>query len=1375
MNIQFPPLSALFFAEFHPQQGPLVSFEIPEGFILSSALNRETKTKQFALDFDSISEYIIPKPNLCNQLLIFSTTSYKVLGFPVSIEDPKYPRNELKFNLCFVFSQSSDTSAFNQVVRKLARVLRSLEVECEYIFNAEKKNGVLVIMEQLFEGLNQYGECEIPINDANRINVKLLPTYPEPPKVYDYQVPICILNVENAVNKQWDLTLQKVVPLINGVNSIKRIAESADVDINLVRLAIQHLWCFGCVRLIDIFQYSNIYALKKNVKELLKSPERQLECIQFVSRPDDKPPTFATIFSIYCQLEHGKTVKEWFESQEVYKLNIDVRRLLIFGVLNNFMYRVYKYPILLTLFSNETETDNIPSNLKSMLNGEHHYDEICTEFSKSPAEIDEMLNTPNSTQPFHNFLVSTENQIPYTTEAPPSTTTEMPSDRTPTLPQPDSISLLSQFCAKYNVSYTVTSTLTSSKTHTSTVKIGKELICPSKKLTFTTPSAARQSSCAVALEILESDAQYYEHDKVHQFLKICAERDDVVEFRTKYDWNSVGDKRVYIEINGDYFGGESWFKNFAKARMDAVEKAFAAVKGDVVEKRTGMEIVRGTGSNQFISREKQIPFQNYWSTIKSDAVQHTDALLKLQDFCMQNGLKCHLPIIQQSAKGYQVGIRVGNEVFGHQPDKWFETSKESEELTAAFALQVLQDDAASSLDDVVHVFSYFCHAKKWTVSTKILSDTPTGKGVVVSINQKFVAFADYTTYAMARKDAIAQALQQLDIQVYYQRLFFSKIKRPFKQHTFPLKLEILQTHSTQTTDPTTITDQQSYYKSTIHRFLKILQIPFTFSYAIHDDEKFCCAVHLKFPNHQPSETTIYGHLLFDSMQNAAESVSSHIYHALVHAPLKSVVKCLSGLGKVNSDEVWKRCKIIFGSERGGRDLGCGANAQVVDVNYGNNKRKFSDYQVEDEINSQSHVVSKKRVEVERNELNWTARNSAEMNFASVSASTSSTTSMEIDNSKSSRIGTRSMTPEPELENVLALLLKQKTSRTGEILDDWNFSNRISAETRKLKSVNKTISSSDSNATLIVPVDAGTVPVLTDSNASTVKINGIGETANRKQSPQPDNGKHPSEPKIPATNNDTTFSKSSPKPLLTSNHIPDTTKFPLHHACAIGDLETLLKLANPTTIQQPDVKNRLPLHYFCENRAMQSHHTEQVEDIIWKLSGYTSPITMPTREILSKQDVNYLTPLAISLAVDARVSLDMKRKRSTGGFVVPDFKDSKPKIYVSLATQVLLDICGTLNVLYPGSHRSCWHGLVLELGKRLDGGFEDVLEMGSELVFVMVTWAVHDLDLFLRDSNGETGWDVLNGIMKVGNRGERFRVVCKSVKEVQDWAVSKKKN
>lgn len=125
VSMGFPRLLSIFYCTFHPTQGPKVLYEVPEGSILS-------KTSPL-VDFDSISEYLIPKVELCAKLVTISTPTCKVIGYPINLEHKKFQRNALMFNLAFVFDKDAEISSYEPVVRKMARVLKALEKESEFL------------------------------------------------------------------------------------------------------------------------------------------------------------------------------------------------------------------------------------------------------------------------------------------------------------------------------------------------------------------------------------------------------------------------------------------------------------------------------------------------------------------------------------------------------------------------------------------------------------------------------------------------------------------------------------------------------------------------------------------------------------------------------------------------------------------------------------------------------------------------------------------------------------------------------------------------------------------------------------------------------------------------------------------------------------------------------------------------------------------------------------------------------------------------------------------------------------------------------------------------------------------------------------------
>ena len=51
-----------------------------------------------------------------------------MVGYPIQIDDAKYARNALMFNLCFVFDECANVSPYEPIVKKLGEYLRTAEV-----------------------------------------------------------------------------------------------------------------------------------------------------------------------------------------------------------------------------------------------------------------------------------------------------------------------------------------------------------------------------------------------------------------------------------------------------------------------------------------------------------------------------------------------------------------------------------------------------------------------------------------------------------------------------------------------------------------------------------------------------------------------------------------------------------------------------------------------------------------------------------------------------------------------------------------------------------------------------------------------------------------------------------------------------------------------------------------------------------------------------------------------------------------------------------------------------------------------------------------------------------------------------------------------
>jgi hypothetical protein len=185
----------------------------------------------------------------------------------------------------------------------------------------------------------------------------------------------------------WDLTMQKVVPFIDGINSVRRISELADADYILTKKAISHLLYYGCLTLVDVFTFSAMYAVTAEIGSLLMDHQMPEECLNYIrSSPGTGELKFVDVFELYCSLNHGVTVKKWCMEHYQKLRGIDVRRFIGFGIVKGLIYRVHKYPV-----ASRTELMQEGLPLAKYLRGGSSFDEICTELQVGEKEVIKML------------------------------------------------------------------------------------------------------------------------------------------------------------------------------------------------------------------------------------------------------------------------------------------------------------------------------------------------------------------------------------------------------------------------------------------------------------------------------------------------------------------------------------------------------------------------------------------------------------------------------------------------------------------------------------------------------------------------------------------------------------------------------------------------------------------------------------------------------------------------------------------------------------------------------------------------------------------------------------------------------------------------
>ncbi|XP_055336078.1 GATOR complex protein NPRL2-like [Paramacrobiotus metropolitanus] len=377
-------INHIFFSEFDNVAGPKIVFEVPE--------NKFTTTGIFD---DQISSFIITKPELTSSVLTITAGDYKILGYPVLIENTKYQRNALIFNLCFVYDCEDDIRPYESIVKKLGEYLRTVEVETNFLSKPESKRTLPQLMEKLLHELNSLGRCSIAINKSNTLFLKVVP--PDRNSdivVHDYDVPVLVSDMKGLIALEKDLTTKQIVPLIDGTRSVHQISDEVDADGDLVKSCVQNMMFYGVARVVPAFNLSNVYRVTPAIRKFLCDAELCEKCIQFVARDKNDPPGIRDIMTILGDMQHGVAVADWSARHSNIIQKLDQKKLCDFGILQGFIRRMYKYPVNIRFnhISSRSRT------IQRFFNGTTHTDEIRTkpESLADQKDLDDKLDADAS-------------------------------------------------------------------------------------------------------------------------------------------------------------------------------------------------------------------------------------------------------------------------------------------------------------------------------------------------------------------------------------------------------------------------------------------------------------------------------------------------------------------------------------------------------------------------------------------------------------------------------------------------------------------------------------------------------------------------------------------------------------------------------------------------------------------------------------------------------------------------------------------------------------------------------------------------------------------------------------------------------------------
>ncbi|KAL7553558.1 hypothetical protein ACHAWF_016846 [Thalassiosira exigua] len=226
--------------------------------------------------FTATSEYIITGNELANQTITVSTHGMHILSRPMVICDTqRYERNSLLFAVGFVLRRNVDPRPYWPVLSNLSSTFRYMEVESEFL--SHNRPQIQIVLEDILVSLNsKQRDCHLLLDDANLLNLHLFrPPPPPTPPVPDYSVPILLRPADLLQMFDWDLTINWIVPHIDGCKYVKQIAVCSEVDMEMVRACLRVLRHHGVLTHVDVFRYSNIYECTPLAMSLLAGIEEE--------------------------------------------------------------------------------------------------------------------------------------------------------------------------------------------------------------------------------------------------------------------------------------------------------------------------------------------------------------------------------------------------------------------------------------------------------------------------------------------------------------------------------------------------------------------------------------------------------------------------------------------------------------------------------------------------------------------------------------------------------------------------------------------------------------------------------------------------------------------------------------------------------------------------------------------------------------------------------------------------------------------------------------------------------------------------------------------------------------------------------------------
>lgn len=386
MNNKYGILS-IFYSQFNIEKGGEIIVQYPTDYLSNE-------------EFLKISEYVLPKKEICNNIISLKLGKAYYMGYPIHLTSQNYDRTKFQFNFSLIVSEESyikRSFLFENLLIKIGKTFEEYEIQSGYSLLINSNMGITQFVKELYVSIKNNSDLiKIPVNiTCNTFNFqyeflfKMVYFDNLDVDIKDYLVPVFTSKYNEKEFSYASNSVKDIYSLIDGVSHVKKIVFYSKYSSLLVKYILYNFLINNIISLVDIFQYSNIYRHSKELLSFHESTQFLTDFKKFYilnSKYKSEVTSLIdedTLFSLYVELGQSENVMSFVVNYNTFQIEINV--FIAFGVYYSIIERVHLYGVLKEKsFDTGTELFKLLTNL---LDGTHNMDEVCCETNKSLKEI----------------------------------------------------------------------------------------------------------------------------------------------------------------------------------------------------------------------------------------------------------------------------------------------------------------------------------------------------------------------------------------------------------------------------------------------------------------------------------------------------------------------------------------------------------------------------------------------------------------------------------------------------------------------------------------------------------------------------------------------------------------------------------------------------------------------------------------------------------------------------------------------------------------------------------------------------------------------------------------------------------------------------